>query len=121
MSRVLGEWMVNCPCLEGWVGWSSVCPWLSWRLPCTPTWGTAGAPSCPMYLRSSEKAGKEVSELSWEDIVWVGINSNCCHCGGKAMHSVNKHVLSTYCAPCIVLAAGNTAVNKADRFLCSWG
>lgn len=113
MSRVLGEWMVNCPSLEGWVGWSSVCPWLSWRLP--------GAPSCPMYLRSSEKAGKEVSELSWEDMCGWGLIPTAVIGGGKAMHSVTKHVLSTYCAPCIVLASGNTAVNKADRFLCSWG
>ena len=49
----------------------------------TPTLGTVGAPSCPLCLGSSEKAGKGVSELSWEDIVWVEINSNCCHWQGQ--------------------------------------
>ena len=51
----------------------------------------------------NEKSGKVVSELSWEDIMWVGINSSCCLGGDMCIQSTN--VLSTYCALDTVLGA----------------
>ena len=91
-----------------------MCPWLSWKLPVPPSWAVT-EPRSVLCFHSNEKPGKVVSELSWEDIVWAGINSNCyLWVGGRYAFSQQA---------CIehLLGAGDTAVNKADKLLCSWG